>query len=344
MDGKTFRQCPERIFNLEEAGLQRQATHNTRVVAARGQKTVFMPMDSNKESATMIAIGSADGTVLPPAYIMKGKCLMSNYMGKCEHFPQSAVYMKPETHMMDGQVWIKFLQYLSRQIPGGVSKKNMALLVVDGHESRISLEGIEEALALGFHVVVLPGNATHFMQPWDLCFGAFRRAYSRLFTERCSTSFKSKLDRPTWISLVDSALYNTFSKRPMRLKEAFQKAGLVPQSLEQTRTAAKATLEQEVPKPTVDTATLPHDIQAELHVPVEHLQLQRSRQPQQEKRKQLRMDGFVTGPGWLEAYEKTLKPKGAAAPNPADPTQPKKRRGRPPGSKTKKKLVEEDSE
>jgi hypothetical protein len=152
------------------------------------------------------------------------------------------------------------------------------------------------------------------------------------------------LDRPTWISLVDSALYNTFSKWPMRLKEAFQKAGLVPQSLEQTLTAAKATLEQEVPKPTVDTATLPHDIQAELHVPVEHLQLQRSRQPQQEKRKQLRMDGFVTGPGWLEAYEQTLKPKGAAAPNPADPTQPKKRRGRPPGSKNKKKPVEEDSE
>ena len=141
MNGRTFRECPERIFNLDEAGLQRQATHNTRVVAARGQKTVFMPMDSNKESATLIAIGSADGTVLAPAYIMKGKCHMSNYMGKCTYYRQSAVYMKPETHMMDGKVWIKFLQCLADQIPGGVSPSKKALLVVDGHESRISVEG-----------------------------------------------------------------------------------------------------------------------------------------------------------------------------------------------------------
>jgi hypothetical protein len=53
------------------------------------------------------------------------------------------------------------------------------------------------------------------------------------------------------------------------------------------------------------------------------------------------MDGFVTGLGWLEAYQKTLKSKGAAAP---DPLQPKKKRGRPPGSKNKRKLEEEDSE
>jgi len=115
----------------------------------------------------------------------------------------------------------------------------------------------------------------------------------------------------------------------------------VPQSPEQTLQAAQGCMQQEVPKPTVDTATLPHDIQAELHVPVEHLQLQRSRQPQQEKRKQLKLDGFVTGAGWLEAYAAAMKSKGAAA---ADPSQPKKKRGRPPGSKNKKKLEEEESE
>jgi hypothetical protein len=347
MGTKTFRECPERIFNLDEAGLQRQPTHHSRVVAAKGQKVVFMPTDSNKESATLIAIGSADGSVLPPAYIMQGQCHMSNYTGKCHYYPRSSVLMKRETHMMDGQVWIQFLQWLAGQIPGGVSPSNKALLVVDGHESHLSVEGIDEAIELGFEVVVLPGNTTHFMQPWDLCFGAFRKSYGRLFTERCSTSLQA-LDRATWLSLVDAALHNTFTDsdsksdhKRMRLKVAFQKTGLVPQCPEQTLAAAQLCMQQEVPKPKVDTATLSHDIQAELHIPVEHLQLQRSRQPQQEKRKMLRLDGFVTSEGWLQAYQEATKRKGPAA---ADPSQPKKQRGRPPGSKNKKKLAEEESE
>ena len=74
---------------------------------------------------------------------------------------------------------------------------------------------------------------------------------------------------------------------------------------------------------------------------MEHLQLQRSRQPQQEKRKMLRVDGFVTQKGWAEAYQKNSKPKAVGAPG---PSEPKKKGGRPPGSKNKRKLVEEDSE
>jgi hypothetical protein len=167
---------------------------------------------------TLIAIGSADGTVLPPAYIMQGQCHMSNYLGKCHYYPNSGLFLKKETHMMDG---------------------------------------------------------------------------------------------------------------------------LVPQSPELTLQAAKICMQQEVPKPTVDKATLPHDLQAELHVPVEHLQLQRSRQPQQEKRKMLRIDGFVTQEGWSQAFNQNAKAKAAAAPG---PSQPKKKCGRPPGSKNKRKLVEEDSE
>jgi hypothetical protein len=47
MDGKTFRECPDRIINLDEAGIQRQPTHNNRVLAGTGQKVVFMPSDGN---------------------------------------------------------------------------------------------------------------------------------------------------------------------------------------------------------------------------------------------------------------------------------------------------------
>jgi hypothetical protein len=340
MDGKPFKDCPERILNLDEAGLQRQATHNTRVLANRGQKVVFMPTDSNKESATLIAIGSADGTILPPAYIMKGQRHMSSYTAKCIYYPSSGLLLKPETHMMDGKVWIEFLKWLANQIPGGVSLNKKVLLVVDGHESRLSVDGIRTAKTLGFEVVVLPGNTTHFMQPWDQCFGAFRRAYSRLYTERSVTSLQS-LDRAAWLSLVDAALFNTFSRTPTLLKDAFRKTGLVPPSVERTLEAAQLCIEQKVPEPTVDVASLPDDVQAELHVPVEHLQLQRSRQPQQHKRKMIKLDGFVTHDDWLEAYQEATQRKAPAA---ADPAQPKKKRGRPPGSKNKKQLVEEKSE
>lgn len=341
MPGKTFRACPERIFNLDEAGVQRQPTRNPRVLAGRGQKVVYMPADGNKESVTLIATGSATGTILPPAYIMAGQCHMSDYMAKCHYYPDSGIILKKETHMMDGKVWKDFLCWLADTIPGGVSPSKKALLVVDGHESRISLEGIQEAIDLGFDVVILPGNTTHFFQPWDQCFGAFRRAYADLYAEQMATAYSPKLEKGAWLSLVDAALHNTFNKSPDLLKEAFQKTGLWPPSPEQTLKAAKACTQQETPKPAVDKATLPHDIQAILHVPVQHLQLQRARQPQQEKRKMLRMDGFVTSASWLKAYKESEERKAAAAP---DPSKPKKKGGRPPGSKNKKKVAEEESE
>jgi hypothetical protein len=51
---------------------------------------------------------------------------------------------------------------------------------------------------------------------------------------------------------------------------------------------------------------LPHDVHAELHVPAENVQLQGSRQPQQEEQRLLMLAAFVTSEAGLRPMRRAL--------------------------------------
>ncbi|KAJ9532481.1 hypothetical protein QJQ45_010496 [Haematococcus lacustris] len=109
-----YSQCPERIFNLDETGIQ--------------------------ADITCVAWGSADGQVMPPNFVYAGKQLSHNALGATHFYPRSAIILKEGTHMMEGRLFPKLLDVMAAQIPGGVSPTKRALLVLDGHASRFSAE------------------------------------------------------------------------------------------------------------------------------------------------------------------------------------------------------------
>jgi hypothetical protein len=120
---------------------------------------------------------------------------------------------------------------------------NKFLLIVDGHESRLGITSINQAKELGYAVIVLPPNCTHFMQPWDRIFGSVKAQYSRLFTAYCGQQEITgpvKISRPTFVGLTATAMHNAFTDKPDLLKDAFTKAGLYPPSLEKILAAAAA--------------------------------------------------------------------------------------------------------
>ncbi|KAJ9520392.1 hypothetical protein QJQ45_000143 [Haematococcus lacustris] len=152
--GQAYLQRPDRVFNADETGIQ--PLSGQKVVAERGAKHVFQAAAANaKQSLTCVAWGSADGQVLAPNYISAGTMLTADALGGVAFFPDSAIILKPGTHMMDGQLFPKLLVSMARQIPGGVSKRNRALLLLDGHGSRFSSETRDTAAALGFDMLIL---------------------------------------------------------------------------------------------------------------------------------------------------------------------------------------------
>ncbi|KAJ9526108.1 hypothetical protein QJQ45_009564 [Haematococcus lacustris] len=198
-----------------------------------------------KHSITCVAWGSADGQVLAPNYINAGTMLTANALGGVRFFPNSAIILKPKTHMMDGSVFPKLLVSMAKQVPGGVSIRNRVLLILDGHASRFSADTKGTAAALGFDLLILPGQCTHFLQPWDQLFSSVKASHGKLVSGAAqfagSGGFRPTL--PQRISMIDSALHFSvgFSREP--LKRAFAKTGLYPPNKEQLLAAAKASIQ-----------------------------------------------------------------------------------------------------
>ncbi|KAJ9519162.1 hypothetical protein QJQ45_007706 [Haematococcus lacustris] len=238
-----YSQCPERIFNLDETGIQAEC--HERVLAVKGAQHVFQGAAANaKRSITCVAWGSADGQVMPPNFVYAGKQLSHNALGATHFYPRSAIILKEGTHMMDGRLFPKLLDVMAAQIPGGVSPTKRALLVLDGHASRFSAETKEAARRHGFDLLVLPAQCTSFLQPWDQLFSSVKAVYQRLLGQAAYEAGVNGFNpAPSQIiSLVDTAMHYSvgFSCEP--LQRAFLKTGLHPPSKETMLAAAAASM------------------------------------------------------------------------------------------------------
>ncbi|KAJ9516230.1 hypothetical protein QJQ45_001147 [Haematococcus lacustris] len=241
---QTYKQRPDRIFNMDETGFQAEC--HERVLATTSAKHVFQSAASNsRRSYTCVAWGSADGCVMPPNFVYAGKQLSHNALGAIHFYPQSSIILKEGTHMMDGRLFPKLLDVMAKQIPGGVSPTNRALLVLDGHASRFSNDTKEAARVHGFDLVILPAQCTSFLQPWDQLFGSVKAHYQKLLGHAAFLAGAEGFNpSPSQIiSLVDTAMHYSvgFSMQP--LQRAFEKTGLYPPNKDNMLAAAASSVE-----------------------------------------------------------------------------------------------------
>ena len=104
-----------------------------------------------------------------------------------------------------------------------------------------------------------------------------------------------------WLSMVDAAIWDMWTDHKTILQDAFHKCGLLPMSLEKALAAGQP---KEVEPHPVVTVQLPADIEAELHVPREHLQLKKSREPLQHARCLVEsVNGFLTSQQYVQLVE-----------------------------------------
>jgi hypothetical protein len=104
---------------------------------------------------------------------------MTNYIQFCEDGATMA--MQPEGWMTAilFSYWIShFIQALEKR--GGISPTNRHLLIVDGHNSHVTMEVVHKAMAIGLDLLTLPSHTSHRLQPLDVSvFGPFKRAFKR---------------------------------------------------------------------------------------------------------------------------------------------------------------------
>jgi len=75
---------------------------------------------------------------------------------------------------------------------------------MNGHDSHVALEAIEQAHEFGFYMVTFPTHTSHALQPFNVfCFKPFKITFKK---ERDVTMFKSnymELDKRNLVGWVD---------------------------------------------------------------------------------------------------------------------------------------------
>jgi hypothetical protein len=87
---------------------------------------------------------------------------------------------------MQSKAWMtnflfkEFLSFFKRSIPGGISLINQHLLILDGHESHVTLIAIEQAQTFALYMIILPNHIIHALQPLDVvCFKMFKIVFRK---------------------------------------------------------------------------------------------------------------------------------------------------------------------
>ncbi|XP_064482894.1 tigger transposable element-derived protein 6-like [Ornithodoros turicata] len=165
LDDNKLHGCPDRIWNMDESGIQLINKPN-KVVASKGSKVVHTvtPCERGK-NITVVACANAEGHFLPPACVLKGV----NRRPRLEEDlpPGSKVYLNRKSSFITSDIfndWVKTL-FLPRKPQGKV------LLILDGHSSHMSdVEMLQFLDNNDIILLCLPSHTTQALQPLDRCF------------------------------------------------------------------------------------------------------------------------------------------------------------------------------
>ncbi|XP_030746083.1 uncharacterized protein LOC115877126 [Sitophilus oryzae] len=213
---------PDRIWNIDETGIT-TVLQAPRVIAEIGSKAVGQCVSAERGSlVTMCGIISAVGGSIPPLYIfprirMKDQFLYGAVPG--------AVGFAEKSGWMSANIFLKLLEHIKTHT--NCNPLNRILILMDNHETHVSLNAILYAREHGIVLLSFPPHCTHRMQPLDKAvFGPFKA--------KCKASFNdfilSNPGKPITIydvaKLTAQPYLQTFT--PYNIISSFKSTGLWP--------------------------------------------------------------------------------------------------------------------
>lgn len=153
------------IFNLDETGVT-TVQKNQKIISKRGQHQVGKVTSRERgELVTQVAIIGASGIALPPIWIFpRVKFDQLRMMGGVP-VESGAVGLVHKTGWMTSDNFLKVLQHFVSNTR--CSKDKKVLLIMDNHETHLSVEGIDYCKDNGIVILTLPPHTSNKLQPLD---------------------------------------------------------------------------------------------------------------------------------------------------------------------------------
>lgn len=163
---KKYHFTPERIYNIDETGVQTVPNKLPLHVAPRGKREVAKTVAAEQgQTVTAVCAMNALGHYIPPYFIYPRKrenrqLIRGGPIG-CDMAVTDRGYMNTPT-------FIKWLEHFIKHT--NPTPENPVLLILDNHVSHKSLEAVTLAKSKHVHLLTLPPHSSHKTQPLDRCF------------------------------------------------------------------------------------------------------------------------------------------------------------------------------
>jgi hypothetical protein len=173
---------------------------------------------------TYVVTGSfcvnAAGKTLPPFYVFPDGFYTANEK------PEDVKFECTKSHSgrTTNETFLHFLEYFVDHVKA--SRSNKQLIILDNHETHISLDILEMAKENGIIFLTVPPSHPSYFQPLTLSiFGQFKKMVNSLLKNILPDS-KVSLDLNEMPRLVSEALENVFTAKT--IQKGFQAAGIFP--------------------------------------------------------------------------------------------------------------------
>lgn len=168
-----------RIFNLDESGCT-TVQKVPKVIGEKGVKQVGQITSRERgELVTICGIVSASGIALPPAFVFPRKRFREVFLAGA---PEGTLALVSDSGWMNSTIFIKVIEHVVANTKP--NKEDPIVLVLDNHESHLSLDVLEYAESHGVHILTLPPHTSHKTQPLDRCvFGPMKK----FFNDECNS-------------------------------------------------------------------------------------------------------------------------------------------------------------
>lgn len=164
-----------RVFNLDETATT--TVHiPPKTLAARGSKQVCQRTSGERGVlVTTCCIVNASGNSLPPALVFP-RVNFKDFM--LHGAPTGSLGLATPSGWMNADLFVEVMKHFIKNSQS--SKENPSLLIMDNHESHLSLQVVDMAKEHGVTIITLPPHCSNRMQPLDVAvYKSFKTYYNK---------------------------------------------------------------------------------------------------------------------------------------------------------------------
>ena len=213
---------PDQIWNLDETGCTTVQKPN-KVLAARGVKQVGAIVSAERgQLVTLCCAVNAMGNTIPPMFVFPRVHFNKRFLhgapigSICEAYPSG---------WMTSNTFLVFMKHFIKYSHASIDRK--VLLLLDNHESHISVQTIELAKANGVVMLSFPPHCSHKLQPLDRSvYGPFKRYYN----SACDMCMLNHPGETMTIYEIAEMVGHAFPKAmtPHNIQSGFRVSGIQP--------------------------------------------------------------------------------------------------------------------